>query len=127
MRPSSESSRSNQSTAPALGRGYSVGTKLAFLTCSSLALIFAVIYLALTQREKANLLNAKQMAGEMVVGLFTEAVCPALVFDDEKGISETLHFLGKNQEVAYAAVWKPKALEPTQLGERVAELRRDGD
>ncbi|MEO8180292.1 MAG: ATP-binding protein [Deltaproteobacteria bacterium] len=127
MPSSSESSGSAQSVAPVLGRGYSVGTKLAFLTCASLALLFALVYLVLTQRDKANLLNAKQMAAEMVVDLFTDSVCAALVFDDQRGISETLQFLGKNQEVAYAAVWKPNALEPTQLGERVAELRRAAD
>jgi two-component system, chemotaxis family, sensor kinase CheA len=109
------------------GRGHSVGTKLVFATCLSLTLIFAVIYLALTQREKVNLLNAKQMAGEMVVDLFTESVCAALVFDDQTGVSDAVRFLGKNQDVAYAAVWKRDAREPTQLGERVAELRRDGD
>jgi len=127
MRPPSGSSGSTQAAAPVLGRGYSVGTKLAFLTCSSLAILFALIYLALTQREKANLLNAKQVAGVMVVDLFTDSVCAALVFDDQRGISDTLQFLGKNQEVAYAGVWKPNALEPTQLGERVAELRREAD
>lgn len=112
---------------PATGRGHSVGTKLVFATCLSLALIFAVIYWALTQREKINLLNAKQMAAEMVVDLFTESVCAALVFDDQTGVSDAVHFLGKNQDVAYAAVWKRDASEPTRLGERVAELRRDGD
>src|SRR5688572_24515192 len=67
------------------------------------------------------------MAGEMVVDLFTESVCAALVFDDQTGVSDAVHFLGKNQDVAYAAVWKRDAREPTRLGERVAELRRDGD
>ena len=127
MQPSLKPPDSAPSAARALGRGYSVGAKLVFATCSSLALIFAVIYLALTQREKANLLNAKQMAGEMVVDLFTESVCAALVFDDQRGISEALHFLGKNQEVAYAAVWKPNELDRSQRGERVAELRREAD
>jgi two-component system chemotaxis sensor kinase CheA len=120
-------STSKRPAPPAPGRGHSVGTKLVFATCLSLALIFAVIYLALTQREKVNLLNAKQMAGEMVVDLFTESVCAALVFDDQTGVSDAVHFLGKNQDVAYAAVWKRDAREPTRLGERVAELRRDGD
>jgi HPt (histidine-containing phosphotransfer) domain-containing protein/two-component sensor histidine kinase len=97
------------------------------VTCLSLAVIFAVIYLVLTRREKANLLNAKQMAGEMVIDLFTEAVCAALVFDDQTGVSEALNFLGKNREVAYAAVWKRDTLDPSKLGQRVAELRRDAD
>jgi two-component system chemotaxis sensor kinase CheA len=113
--------------ALALRRGHSVGTKLVFATCLSLAVIFAGIYWALTQREKVNLLNAKQMAGEMVVDLFTESVCAALVFDDQTGVSDALRFLGKNPDVAYAAVWKRDAHKPTHLGERVAELRRAAD
>jgi two-component system chemotaxis sensor kinase CheA len=127
MQPSLAPFDANQPAAPAIRRGHSVGTKLVLATCLSLALIFAVIYLALTQREKSNLLNAKQMAGEMLVDLFTEAVCAALVFDDQTGVSDALHFLGKNQDVVYAAVWKRDAREPTRLGERVAELRREAD
>jgi signal transduction histidine kinase/HAMP domain-containing protein len=127
MQPSLEPSDANQPSAAVLRRGHSVGTKLVFVTCLSLAVIFAVIYVALTQREKVNLLSAKQMAGEMVVDLFTESVCAALVFDDQTGVSDALHFLGKNQDVAYAAVWKRDAREPTRLGERVAELRRQAD
>jgi signal transduction histidine kinase/HAMP domain-containing protein len=127
MQPTLERFASNPAAAPGLGRGHSVGTKLVLATCLSLAVIFAAIYGALTRREETNLLNAKQRAGEMVVDLFTESVCAALVFDDARGISEALHFLGKNQEVAYAAVWKRNASEPTQPGERVAELRREAD
>jgi len=112
---------------PAIRQSHSVGAKLVFVTCLSLAIIFAVLYLVLTHREKANLLSAKQMAGEMVVELFTESVCAALVFDDQTGVSDTLHFLGKNQDVAYAAVWKRDARDPTKLGVRVAELRREAD
>jgi two-component system chemotaxis sensor kinase CheA len=122
-----EMSESHRLATPAIKRGHSVGTKLVFVTCLSLALISAVIYLVLTHREKANLLNAKQMAGEMVVELFTESVCAALVFDDQTGVSDTLRFLGKNQDVAYAAVWKRDAHDPTKLGVRVAELRREAD
>jgi signal transduction histidine kinase/HAMP domain-containing protein len=127
MRPSLETSDSTPSAVPPLGRGHSVSVKLVFVTCVSLVLTFAVIYLALTQREKSNLLNAKQMAGEMLVDLFTESVCAALVFDDERGIADALHFLGKNQDVVYAAVWKRSEGEPSQLGRRVAELRREAD
>jgi two-component system chemotaxis sensor kinase CheA len=112
---------------PAIRRGHSVGTKLVFVTCLSLALIFTVIYLVLTHREKANLLHAKQMAGEMVVELFTESICAALVFDDQAGVSDALRFLGKNQDVSYAAVWKQDTNDPTKLGARVAELRREAD
>jgi signal transduction histidine kinase/HAMP domain-containing protein len=127
MQPSLKPSDSNQPPVPAFQQGHSVGTKLVFVTCLSLAVVFAVIYVALIQREKVNLLNAKQMAGEMVVDLFTDSVCAALVFDDQTGISDALRFLGKNQDVAYAAVWKRNAAQPTQLGERAAELRREAD
>lgn len=106
-------------------RGHSVGTKLVAVIGVSLAIVFSFIYVGLTRREKSNLLSAKQMAGEMVVDLFTESVCAALVFDDQTGVAEALRYLGNNSEVAYAAVWKRSATEPSKLGDRVAEFRRE--
>jgi two-component system chemotaxis sensor kinase CheA len=110
-----------------VGRAHSVGTKLVAVICLSLAIVSGLIYMGLAQREKVNLLRAKQMAGEMVVELFAQSVSASLLFDDRNGVSETLHFLGKNQEVAYAAVWKRSASEPNKLTERIAELRRGSD
>jgi signal transduction histidine kinase/HAMP domain-containing protein len=106
---------------------HSVGTKLAAVIVLSLAIVGSLTYIGLTRREQANLLRAKQMAGEMVVDLFTDAVCAALVFDDQVGVSDGLKYLGKNQEVAYAAVWKLDPDAPDKLGDRVAEFRRAAD
>lgn len=108
-------------------RSHSVGTKLVAIIGLSLSIVFSLLYVGLTRREKANLLSAKQMAAEMVVDLFTESVCAALIFDDQTGVSEALQHLGNNQEVAYAAVWKRDANNPNKLGDRVAEFRRGAD
>lgn len=105
-------------------RGHSVGTKLLAVIGLSLAIVFGLIYVGLTSREKSNLLRAKQMAGEMVVDLFTGSVWPAILFDDKVAVSDALRYLGNNPEVVYAAVWKRDA---RKLGDRVAEFRRGND
>lgn len=102
---------------PGGGRFLSVGVKLPLATVLVVAAVTALTYVALTRFERENLLRAKENAAEMMVGLFAEAVSAPVVFEDPMGITDTLAYLGHNEEVLSAYVWRGDVGAPEMLGE----------
>ena len=98
-------------------RGFvSVGVKLPLATVLVVAAVTVLTYFALTRFERENLLRAKETAAVMMVELFADAVSAPVVFEDPTGITDTLAFLGHNDDVMSAYVWRGEPAAPEMLG-----------
>lgn len=93
-----------------------MGVKLTLATVLVVAAVTALTYVALTRFERDNLLRAKETAAHMIVELFADAVSAPVVFEDATGITDTLAYLGHNQDVTSAYVWRGEASSPEILG-----------
>ncbi|MEI7891938.1 MAG: hypothetical protein WCI05_02540 [Myxococcales bacterium] len=56
------------------GRFFSLGTKLAVVTVAGVALASVLVFFEITNRERARLVGAKQLAAAMVAEIFKEAL-----------------------------------------------------
>jgi two-component system chemotaxis sensor kinase CheA len=101
---------------------FSVGTKLALATISLIALASALIYWGLLAHERAGLLDAKRKAAGMVLDIVSQALSAPIVFSDDAGVSETLHFLEDTPDVLHAVVWRTG--EDGVIGEQIGEFQR---
>jgi HPt (histidine-containing phosphotransfer) domain-containing protein/HAMP domain-containing protein len=101
---------------PEGGTFVSVGVKLPLATVLVVVAITALTYVALTQFERENLLRAKETAALMIVELFADAVSAPVVFEDPTGITDTLAYLGHNEDVDRAYVWRGEPSAPEVLG-----------
>src|SRR5262249_28818133 len=72
--------------------------------------------------QRENLLHSKELAAEAVVRLFADSCAAPIVFNDSRAINDALSTLGRNDDVAYAAVWG--LADQGRIGERLAEFRR---
>lgn len=90
-------------------RGLSVGTKLAIVTVSLMALVSVGVYFALTRSLEHALLAAKGESSQAVGSLFAANVSAAVDFDDAEGIQEALRHLATDQGVTFAAIWPADA------------------
>jgi HPt (histidine-containing phosphotransfer) domain-containing protein/HAMP domain-containing protein len=90
---------------PVTRRLQSVALQLALATALPVLLAALGIYFALMRHERAALLDAKSRAAIMVSSLFAETLSPALVFEDEEAVAESLAYLKSNVEIDQAAVF----------------------
>ena len=100
----------------------SVAAKLAGATVALIAMATVGIYLRLSEYQREGLLHAKELSATAVTRLFADTSAAAVVFEDPSDLKETLEKLGRNEEVAYAAVWAVD--EAGLVTGRLAELRR---
>src|SRR4051812_14084368 len=90
---------------PRTSRLTSVGSKLAGSTIALIVVVTAGVYLKLSQWQRENLLQSKEVSASALTRLFIDSCTPALVFDDERTAQDELATLGRNDDVEYAAVW----------------------
>jgi signal transduction histidine kinase/HAMP domain-containing protein len=91
------------------GRGASVGTKLAIVTTTLMALVSVGVYFALSSSLERTLLAAKGDSALAVSSLFAANVSAAVDFDDADGIKESFKNLATNEDVNFAAIWSEPA------------------
>lgn len=91
------------------GKGASVGTKLAIVTTTLMALVSVGVYFALSSSLERTLLAAKGDSALAVSSLFAANVSAAVDFDDAEGIKESFKNLATNQDVNFAAIWSEPA------------------
>jgi two-component system, chemotaxis family, sensor kinase CheA len=94
----------------------SLPIKLLIGTVGILALVSAILYESLSERERTHLVDAKKQAAGMVADLFAATVAAPLDFGDNEALNTELSHLAKNPDVVYAAVYARGTDEP------VAEL-----
>ncbi|MEZ4373501.1 MAG: Hpt domain-containing protein [Polyangiaceae bacterium] len=92
--------------APALsGRFFSIGAKLSLMVVLVLTLASLFVVSELSGRARAQLIEQKRTAANMVVDLFAATVSAAADFGDEEELKGEVKNLGSNQDIVYAAVW----------------------
>jgi HPt (histidine-containing phosphotransfer) domain-containing protein/HAMP domain-containing protein len=104
------------------GRLVSVSTKLAGGTIVLVVLVAAAVYFKLSRYEREGLLQSKELAARQVAQLFADSTTPAVEFGDKTSIEEALTTLGRNDEVAYAAVFSAQKTGEVQA--LLAQLTR---
>ncbi|GAC1354679.1 MAG: hypothetical protein NVSMB47_08060 [Polyangiales bacterium] len=87
------------------GRHVSLGTKLAVATVSVLAIVSALLFFQLTQRERESLVNGKRTAASMVADVFAAGLSAPLDFADVDGVQDELSNLRSNPDVLCAWVF----------------------
>ena len=100
----------------------SVTAKLAGATIGLIAMATAGIYLRLSEYQRESLLHAKELSATAVTRLFADSCAAAVVFEDPGELKQTLETLGRNEEIAYAAVWAVD--DAGRVTRQLAELRR---
>jgi signal transduction histidine kinase len=78
----------------------------------------------LLQISKANLLQSKEAAAEMVVKLFSASVTPAVVFGDETEMQRSVADLARNQEVLDVELWPITTPESPETDKALVEFHR---
>ncbi|MCA9643754.1 MAG: Hpt domain-containing protein, partial [Myxococcales bacterium] len=99
------------------GRFFSIGAKLSLMVVVVLSLASLFVVSELSGRARAQLIQQKQTAANMVVDLFAATVSAAADFGDEEELKGEVKNLGSNQDIVYAAVWIEGGQKPVaQLG-----------
>lgn len=93
-------------------RGWSIGSKLALVVAAVIVAIAVVATIRLSERERENLVIAKELGAERVLRLFGLSIYPALEFDDEIGTQEALDRLTRDPEIERAFVWSGEGDAP---------------
>jgi HPt (histidine-containing phosphotransfer) domain-containing protein/PAS domain-containing protein len=86
-------------------RGWSIGSKLAIIVAVVIVAIAVVATIRLSERERHNLVVAKEVGAERVLRLFSLSIYPSLEFEDELGTQEALDRLIRDPEITQAFVW----------------------
>ncbi|MGE0326959.1 MAG: Hpt domain-containing protein [Polyangiaceae bacterium] len=109
--------------APALsGRFFSIGAKLSLMVVLVLTLASLFVVSELSGRARAQLIEQKRTAANMVVDLFAATVSAAADFGDEEELKGEVKNLGSNQDIVYAAVWTEGNEKPVaELGKSDAQ------
>ncbi|MGC4064802.1 MAG: ATP-binding protein [Polyangiaceae bacterium] len=80
-------------------------------------------YQGLLRVSRANLLQSKDAAADMVTKLFAASITPAVVFGDETEMQRSVGDLARNGEVTDVELW-PVALEGTDAKGALVEFHR---
>lgn len=98
----------------------SIGTRLALALVALIALLSIGVYVALSEHERAALLDAKQRAATMMLDLLVETLAAPVVFGDDAGVQEALDFLRHNPDVVEAKVYR---LDAGMVGALLGQYR----
>src|ERR1700722_12492904 len=87
------------------GRFISVGTKLTVATLVVLSLASGGVFVGLSRLEREQLLDAKELAARMAGALFLRSITAPVLFEDRKGIADTIALVAQDPEVLAVELW----------------------
>jgi HPt (histidine-containing phosphotransfer) domain-containing protein/two-component sensor histidine kinase len=133
-----DSNHTKKSTGTEAGGAVSVASKAkpgrVFLPLSAklivpIVLLTAVVafgsYEGLMRTSRANLLESKLAAGQMVVRLFSASVTPAVVFGDETEMGRSVGDLSRNPEVVDVELWPAATPDVPAPDKPLAQFHRN--
>jgi signal transduction histidine kinase/HAMP domain-containing protein len=101
------------STSRSRGVFLPLGVRVAVPIVLLLLAVAGLAYLGLARQARASLLNAKEVAAEMVVKLTSVSVMPAVVFGDQQEMQRAVNDLARNPDVSDVELW---GFESSELG-----------
>jgi HPt (histidine-containing phosphotransfer) domain-containing protein/HAMP domain-containing protein len=106
----------------------SIGTRLTVLVVALVALVAFGVYVGIVRTSRAEAMRSKELAVDMVVGLASASVSPAVVFGDLAEIGRSVNDLARNPEVTDVEVWdvEQPAQAPHEELEPLASFHRAG-
>ena len=90
---------------PTNGRFISVGTKLTIATIVVLGLVSGSVFVGLSRSQREQLLDAKELAARMAGALYLRSIAAPVLFEDDKGIADTIALVAKDPEVLAVELW----------------------
>lgn len=104
------------------GRAVPLGFKLAGATIALISAVTALVCWGLSAYQRESLLHSKESAAVALTRLFADSCAAPIVFGDGRALNDALSTLGRNDDVAYAAVWG--LADNGGVGERLADFAR---
>jgi phosphoserine phosphatase RsbU/P len=100
------------SSGPQRRRIVTLEIKLASVTTLVLVVVASVLFVQLSTRERARLVEAKTSAATMLIRLLATGLAPAIDFGDQHDVAQRIDDLHQNPDIAGAAVWADVGAAP---------------